>query len=31
VEAWHEKLGTQSQMVTVGEKQTSDISMTFKS
>ena len=30
VEAWHEKLGTQTQMVTVGEKQTSDISFTFK-
>jgi plastocyanin len=31
VEAWHEKLGTQTQMVTVGEKQTSDLSFTFKS
>ena len=31
VEAWHEKLGTQTQMVTVGEKQTSDVSFTFKS
>jgi plastocyanin len=31
VEAWHEKLGTQTQMVTIGEKQTSDISFTFKS
>ena len=30
VEAWHEKLGTQTQMVTIGEKQTSDISFTFK-
>jgi len=30
VEAWHEKLGTQSQMVTIGEKQTSDVSFTFK-
>ena len=30
VEAWHEKLGTQTQMVTVGEKQTSDVSFTFK-
>src|SRR4030095_16369004 len=30
VEAWHEKLGTQTQMVTVGEKQTSNISFTFK-
>ena len=31
VEAWHEKLGTQTQMVTIGDKQTSDISFTFKS
>jgi plastocyanin len=31
VEAWHEKLGTQTQMVTVGEKQASDVSFTFKS
>jgi len=31
VEAWHEKLGTQTQMVTVGEKQSSNISFTFKS
>jgi plastocyanin len=31
VEAWHETLGTQTQMVTVGEKQTSDVSFTFKS
>ena len=31
VEAWHEKLGTQTQMVTIGEKQTSDISFMFKS
>ena len=30
VEAWHEKLGTQTQMVTVGEKQTSNLSFTFK-
>jgi len=30
VEAWHEKLGTQSQKVTIGEKQTGDISFTFK-
>ena len=30
VEAWHEKLGTQTQMVTVGEKQASDLSFTFK-
>jgi plastocyanin len=31
IEAWHEKLGTQTQMVTIGEKQTSDVSFTFKS
>ena len=31
VEAWHEKLGTQTQTVTIGDKQTSDISFTFKS
>ena len=30
VEAWHEKLGTQTQMVTVGEKQTSEVAFTFK-
>lgn len=30
VEAWHETLGMQTQMVTVGEKQTSDVSFTFK-
>jgi len=30
IEAWHEKLGTQTQMVTLAEKQTSDISFTFK-
>ena len=30
VEAWHEKLGTQTQTVTIGEKQTGDISFTFK-
>jgi plastocyanin len=30
VEAWHEKLGTQTQTVTIGEKQTSDIAFTFK-
>ncbi len=30
VEAWHEKLGTQTQMVTVGEKQTADVAFTFK-
>lgn len=31
VEAWHETLGTQTQMVTIGEKQTADVSFTFKS
>jgi plastocyanin len=31
VEAWHEKLGTQTQTVTVGEKQAADTSFTFKS
>ena len=30
VEAWHEKLGTQTQTVTIGDKQTGDISFTFK-
>ncbi len=30
VEAWHEKLGTQVQTVTVGEKATKDIGFTFK-
>jgi plastocyanin len=30
VEAWHEKLGTQTQMVTIGETETSDMSFTFK-
>lgn len=30
VEAWHEKLGTQTQAVTVGEKQTMDVAFTFK-
>ena len=30
IEAWHEKLGTQTQTVTVGEKETKDISFTFK-
>jgi plastocyanin len=29
VEAWHERLGTQTQSVTVGEKQTSDTAFTF--
>ena len=30
IEAWHEKLGTQTQTVTIGEKQTSDLAFTFK-
>jgi plastocyanin len=30
IEAWHEKLGTQTQTVTIGEKQTSDLTFTFK-
>ena len=30
IEAWHEKLGTQTQMVTIGEKETKDVAMTFK-
>jgi plastocyanin len=30
IEAWHEKLGTQTQSVTVGAKETKDISFTFK-
>ena len=30
IEAWHEKLGTQTQTVTVGEKETKDIGFTFK-
>ena len=30
IEAWHEKLGTQTQTVTIGEKQTSDVEFTFK-
>lgn len=30
VEAWHEKLGTVSQSVTVGAKETKDITFTFK-
>lgn len=30
IEAWHEKLGTQTQQVTVGAKETKDISFTFK-
>ncbi len=31
IEAWHEKLGTQTQMITIGEKETKDVAMTFKS
>ena len=30
VEAWHEKLGTQTQSVTLGEKETKTISFAFK-
>ena len=30
VEAWHEKLGTQTQSVTIGEKETKDVAFTFK-
>jgi plastocyanin len=30
VEAWHEKLGTQTQSVTIGEKESKDITFTFK-
>jgi plastocyanin len=30
IEAWHEKLGTQTQQVTIGEKETKDITFTFK-
>jgi hypothetical protein len=29
VEAWHEKLGTRTQTVTVSEKETKDISFAF--
>ena len=31
VEAWHETLGTQTQSVTVGERETKDITFSFKS
>jgi len=31
IEAWHEKLGTQTQTVTIGEKESKDVSFTFKS
>jgi hypothetical protein len=30
IEAWHEKLGTQEQKVTLGEKETKDVNFTFK-
>jgi hypothetical protein len=30
IEAWHEKLGTQTQNVTIGAKETKDVSFTFK-
>src|SRR6185503_6864051 len=30
IEAWHERLGTQTQTVTVGEKETKDVAFTFK-
>jgi len=30
IEAWHEKLGTQTQSVTLGAKETKDITFTFK-
>jgi plastocyanin len=30
IEAWHERLGAQEQMVTIGEKETQDIAFTFK-
>ena len=30
IEAWHEKLGTQSQIVTIGPKEAKDLSFTFK-
>ena len=30
IEAWHERLGTQTQQVTLGEKETKDISLTFR-
>jgi plastocyanin len=29
IEAWHEKLGTRTEMVTIGEKQTGDVAFTF--
>jgi len=30
IEAWHEKLGPQTQMVTIGQQETKDIAFTFK-
>jgi hypothetical protein len=30
IEAWHEKLGTQEQKVTIGAKETKEVSFTFK-
>ena len=30
IEAWHEKLGTQTQMITVGPKESKELSFTFK-
>ncbi len=30
IEAWHEKFGTQTQMVTIGPKETKELSFTFK-
>jgi plastocyanin len=30
IEAWHERLGTQTQKVTIGEKETKDLSFTYK-
>jgi plastocyanin len=30
VEAWHEKLGTQTQSVTIGERESKDVTFTFK-
>ena len=30
IEAWHEKLGTQMQMVTIGEKETKNVAFAFK-
>ena len=30
IEAWHEKLGTQTASVTLGAKETKDVTFTFK-